>query len=96
MTTITPKDIEHLAQLARLELSEKENEQLNNDLPRIVEYVGQLQQVDTKGVEETSQVTGLENVTQPDEPCESNIHEELLKNAPKTQNNLVEVPKILK
>lgn len=55
-----------MAKLARLGLTEQEVEKLQTQLSNILDYVGQLNEVDTEGVEPTAQVTGLINVTRND------------------------------
>lgn len=57
---------EHLARLASLELTDEEHERLPKELEAIVGFVEQLNEVNTDGVAETSQVTGLQNVTRED------------------------------
>ncbi|MBI4253243.1 Asp-tRNA(Asn)/Glu-tRNA(Gln) amidotransferase subunit GatC [Candidatus Uhrbacteria bacterium] len=64
---LTKQDIEHIARLARLELSEEEKERFSSQLSSILDYVGQLSEVDTKGVEYHYHVEGLFNVMAPDE-----------------------------
>ena len=59
--SFTREEIEHLAKLARLELSEEEIVRYQGEMGRILDYVGELREVDTKGVEPTAQVTGLVN-----------------------------------
>lgn len=61
------KKIEHLAMLARLELSDEQKSSLINTLPDIIEYMDILNEVDTSSVEPTYQSTGLTNVTRQDE-----------------------------
>lgn len=63
---LTREDIDHIATLARLQLTDIEREQYRRELSAILGFVGQLQEVDTDGIEETTQVTGLENVTRED------------------------------
>ncbi|MFA5954857.1 MAG: Asp-tRNA(Asn)/Glu-tRNA(Gln) amidotransferase subunit GatC [Patescibacteria group bacterium] len=58
---LTREDIVHIAKLARLELSEQEIARYQGELSKILDYIGELQQVDTTGVEATAQVTGLTN-----------------------------------
>lgn len=64
---LTQDDVRRLAHLARLNLTQEEVERLANELTDILNYVDMLTEVDTEGVPETSQVTGLSNVTRPDE-----------------------------
>ncbi len=65
--SLTPEQVRHVAKLARLRLSEAEVEKFSTQLSSILDYVAILNEVDTEGVEPTSQVTGLENVTRADE-----------------------------
>lgn len=67
MANLSTDDVRHIAKLARLDLSEEEVAQFPSQLTAILEYVGQLQAVDTKGVEATAQVTGLTNSLRADE-----------------------------
>lgn len=68
MSTLNLQDIEHIARLARLELSESEKQQYAKELGIILDYVAMLDELDTSAVSETTQVTGLENVVREDEP----------------------------
>lgn len=58
---LTKEEVQHIAQLARLDLTEAEVERYQSELSRILEYIGQLSEVNTDGVEPTAQVTGLTN-----------------------------------
>ncbi len=70
---ITRDQAAHIAHLARLSLSDDELDTITGELSLILDMVDQLQAVDTTGVTETAQVTGLQNVTRPDiiTPCEN-------------------------
>ena len=59
MSTITTDDVRHLAQLSSLQLSDEEVANLQLDLGNILNYIDQLSELDTTGVEPTYQVTGL-------------------------------------
>lgn len=59
-------DVKKVARLANLPLTGKEEKQYGQQLDQVLDYVNQLQQVDTAGLSETSHVTGLTNVTRPD------------------------------
>lgn len=63
---LTPQDVQRLAHLARLKLTEEETNRLANQLTDILSYVSVLGDLDTAGVPETCQVTGLLNVTRED------------------------------
>jgi aspartyl-tRNA(Asn)/glutamyl-tRNA(Gln) amidotransferase subunit C len=64
---LTHDDVRRLAQLARLKLTDSEVDRLSKQLTDILSYVDMLREVDTSGVPETCQVTGLVTVTRPDE-----------------------------
>lgn len=66
MAKLTRKDVLHVAKLAKLKLTDKEVEKYLQQLAKVVDYISQLSEVDTTGVEPTSQTTGLENVFRPD------------------------------
>ncbi len=67
MAKLTKKDVLHVANLARLNLSDGEVNKFTDQLGDIIEFIGQLQEVDVKNVEPTNQTTGLENVYRDDE-----------------------------
>ncbi|OIO20190.1 MAG: Asp-tRNA(Asn)/Glu-tRNA(Gln) amidotransferase GatCAB subunit C [Candidatus Magasanikbacteria bacterium CG_4_9_14_0_2_um_filter_41_10] len=64
-------DIEHIADLARLHLTDEEKERYADQLSAVFDYIGMLNEVDTTGVAETCQVTGLEDVVREDVAVES-------------------------
>lgn len=90
---LTGDQIEHLAELARLELTDVEKVKFGSQLSSILEYVNALSKVDTEGVEPTLQVTGLENVAREDRVlgCEADIRELILKNIPQREGDLLKV-----
>lgn len=81
--------------LSNLPLTPNQEEKLAEELSETLEYVEQLESVDTKGVEPTSQVTGLENITREDEVGESLTQKQALQNAKQTHNGYIMVPAIL-
>ncbi len=83
---LTIEEVRHVADLAKLRLSEDDIAKFQKQLTDIVEFVGRLQEVDTNNIEPTSQVTGLENVLREDEVKPSLSQEKVLKNAPRTHN----------
>ncbi len=96
MSTITTDDVRRLAQLSNLQLSEDEVADLQVDLGNILNYVEQLAELDTSGVEPTYQVTGLENVWRDDVVQHSNVtRETLLALAAEQDDNSVKVPQVL-
>lgn len=96
MSIITTDDVHHLAQLSSLQLSDSEVENLRADLENIINYINQLNEVDTSGVEPTYQVTGLENVWRGDEIDAGSVTpEQLLDLAAEQSGHCVKVPKVL-
>ena len=95
MTAISVSDVQKLAQLSALEVTDEGAALLANELTHILGYVEQLESVDTEGVEPTYQVGGLHTVTRPDEVIDYGVsQEDLLKNAPKVNGAHVEVPRV--
>ena len=94
---LTKEQIKHIAELARLQLTEKELEIYGNQLSRVLGFIDQLQEVDTDDVEPTSQVTGLENVLREDTAREWDKKEskEALEQAPEIKNGQVKVKRVL-
>lgn len=96
MTQISHDDVQHLAQLSNLQLSDEEVSALQIDLENIVGYVQLLDELDTTGVEPTYQVTDLENVWRDDVVNNYGINKEtLLALAPAVDAAQIKVPKVL-
>jgi len=95
---ISKEQIEHIAKLARIELTEKEEEKFANDLSSILDYIDKLNKVDTENIKPIQQITGLESVVRKDEvknPSTSLGASKILDQAPNKQGNYFKVPKIL-
>src|SRR4030042_2700377 len=96
---ISREQSEHIAKLARMELTEKEKEKFSTELSSILDYIDKLNQVETKAIEPISQITGLENIVREDAPrkedTRSNIRDKFIKAAPAKKDNYFKVPKIL-
>lgn len=92
---ITAKDVEHVARLARLELSPAEKERMGRELDGILAYIDKLRSVDTSGVEPTSHAVPITNVMRDDVPGPSLSRAETLANAPDRHGDLFRVPRIL-
>lgn len=88
-------NVKHVAKLANLPLEPKEEKKFEKQLSEILSYVEKLKEVDTKNVEITSQVTGLENVTRKDEAAPSLTQEETLSGTKSQHNGFFKVPAIL-
>ena len=96
MADLTRDDVLKLAQLARLDLSDDEIETFKNELDEILHYVKQLDSVDTEGLEPTSQVTGLTNVTRKDSVKDYGYTPaDLLRNVPDTQDDQIKVKRMI-
>ena len=63
---LTPTQVRHIAKLARLTIRDDEVEKFSKELSAILDYIAKLQEVNTKNVEHTAQVTGLSNVFRED------------------------------
>lgn len=87
-------DVSHVAKLANLPLTDKEKEKFEKQLNDILSYIEKLNEVDTKNVEPTPQVTGLENVARKDKACPSLPQEEVLTNTKQKQNGMFKIPAI--
>jgi aspartyl-tRNA(Asn)/glutamyl-tRNA(Gln) amidotransferase subunit C len=89
------KDVEHVALLSRLELSENELDKFTGQLDAILEYIDVLNQVDTSAVEPMAHVLELRNVMRPDMARPSLPQKAALQNAPEAENGFFKVPKIV-
>ena len=88
-------DIKKIAKLANLKIKPEDEEKFEKQLNEILGYVEKLKEVDTKGIEITSQVTGLENVTREDKTAISLSQEEVLSGTKSQHNGLFKVNAIL-
>jgi aspartyl-tRNA(Asn)/glutamyl-tRNA(Gln) amidotransferase subunit C len=96
MADLTREDVLKLARLARLDLSDAEVEQFQGELAEILKYVEQLNDVDVDGLAPTSQVTGLTDVTRPDEVKDYGYAPaDLLKNVPATEDGQIKVKRMI-
>lgn len=93
--SLSQEDVRKVARLARLELAEPEITALQSQLSAILDYVAQLQQLDTSTVEELAHPLPLTNVFRPDEERPSLSVEEALQNAPQRLGDYFAVPAVL-
>ena len=91
---ITVKDEEHVAKLARLELTEEEKVLYTKQLGDVLKYVDQMNEVDTTNVKPMTQVVDFSNVMREDIPNQEIAKEALMSNAPDEENGFFKVPKI--
>jgi aspartyl-tRNA(Asn)/glutamyl-tRNA(Gln) amidotransferase subunit C len=96
MSKLTRDDVLKLARLARLQLTDEEVAEFSEELSEILQYVEQLGGVDVAGLQPTNQITGLTNVTRPDE-VEGYGYEpsELLKNLPAAEDKQIKVNRMI-
>lgn len=92
---ISRDDVQRVANLARLELSESQIEELTPQLAEIVAYVDQLSEVDTEGVEPMAHGVELSNVLRADEVRPGLSHTAALANAPRSDQDGFRVPAVL-
>ncbi|MBQ6516519.1 Asp-tRNA(Asn)/Glu-tRNA(Gln) amidotransferase subunit GatC [bacterium] len=91
---ITVKDVEHVAKLARLELTEEEKETYTKQLGDVLKYVEQMNEVDTSNVEPMAHPIDFVNVMRDDKVYYEQTKEALMQNAPEEENGFFKVPKI--
>lgn len=97
---LTDKEVKHIAKLARIELSEKDEERFKRDLSSILDFVNKLKEVNTDNVEPLYQTTGIVNSTRPDESrgefvVDDNLNEKLIGQVPHKENRFVKVKSVL-
>ncbi len=92
---ISREEILKVAQLAKLEFSEKELVTFDKDLNKILDYIEQLEEVDTSGVETLDSINPTGNVLRKDENIPSLTKEQSLQNAPEKQDGFFKVPKVV-
>lgn len=93
--SIDDGEVDHLADLARLNLGAEEKTSLKDDLNEILGLAEKIQDVDTEGVEPTYHAYPLENVTRPDEPRDDDSAEKVLEHAPDESDGYFVVPKVI-
>lgn len=91
---LTTQQVEHIARLARLALTDQEKEKYATELTMILDYVDQLEKVDTKNIEPIRQITGLFSVWQEDRIDECQSREKLLACSPESEAGQVRVPAV--
>ena len=95
MSKISQEDVRKVAKLARLELPEEEINTYTTQLEKILDYVAQLERVDTQDIPPTTRAVEEVNVTREDSILVTDVREELLELAPSREGDFYRVPKIL-
>ncbi len=92
---LTREEVVKISELARISLGENEVEKFQKELSAILDFVEELKKVDTEGLEEVSQVTGLVNVQRDDKPETAENHEAIFSQAPEMKDGFYKVKAIL-
>ncbi len=95
---LTKDNVVHIAKLARLELSEAEIITYTEQLSAVLGYIEVLESVNTDGIEETCQVTGLQDVVRDDEvvSCDDDTRKKLIEQFPESKEGLLKVKGVFK
>ncbi len=94
-TKLSLEQVEHIAELAKLRLTDEEKERFREQLSDILAYAERLQALDTEAIPPTATVLPLRTVLRPDEPQPSMPREDILANAPAAQDGCFVVPAVL-
>lgn len=92
---LTIKEVEHVAMLARLSLTEDEKKVFADQLGAILDYAGKLNELDTEGIEPLAHILPVFNVFRADEVKPGTSRDEILSNGPLTEDGYYKVPKIV-
>lgn len=94
---LSSDEVQHIADLARIEVGEEEKEKYAEDLSAVLSYIDQLSEVDTKNIPATNQVTGLTNVVREDimEDCDDETRKRIIDSAPLEENGYIKVKAVL-
>ncbi|MFO7917248.1 MAG: Asp-tRNA(Asn)/Glu-tRNA(Gln) amidotransferase subunit GatC [Anaerolineae bacterium] len=92
---LSREEVLHIAELAKLGITEEETEQFTEQLSDILDYFDMLSRLDTSDISPTAQAIHMRNVTRPDEVEASLAPEEALKNAPEREGGFFRVEPIL-
>ncbi len=93
--SLTIADVEHVASLARLGLSDDETERMREQLSSILEHIAVLQEIDTDRIPPTAQVNAVTNVLRDDVVRPSLSQEAVLANAPQSRDGFLEVRAVM-
>jgi aspartyl-tRNA(Asn)/glutamyl-tRNA(Gln) amidotransferase subunit C len=92
---LTPEEVEHVALLGRLRLTEEERARFTTQLNSILDHFEQLKDIDTADVPPMSHAVPVSNVVREDQPKPSLAPEEALQNAPDQDRNCFRVPRVI-
>ena len=94
MSQITKTDVEHVAELARLKLTEEEKQKFTQELGDILNYINELDELKDEEIEPISQIGGLENIVRADEITNKSDRDNLLKNVPAQERGFIKVKQV--
>ena len=96
-TRISSEEVQHIADLARIEITGKEKEKFADELSAVLSYIDQLNEVDTKDVSVTNQVTGLANVVREDiaQNSSDDTKKKIIDTAPLKEDGYIKVKAVL-
>lgn len=92
---LSREEVDHIALLARLDLTDPERERAGGELSQILDHFEQLKELDTDGVPPTSHVMPVVNVLRADEPRPGLTREAALQNAPEAAGGMFQVPRVV-
>lgn len=92
---VSKKDVEHVAKLARLGLTEKEKDLFTSQLNQILEYAESINKLDTQNIEPTTQVIQMPTPYRKDSLAPYPFTSDILKNGPEHEKSMFKVPRIL-
>lgn len=92
---VTRDTIEHIAGLARLNITETEKDKLTKEMENIISYVDKLNELDTSGLKPMEHVIPLKNVLRDDKVARSYDRAAILANAPSSEDGCFKVPKVV-
>ena len=93
--SLAKKEIEHIANLARIGLSNSETEKCQKDLSAVLDWIKQLEEVDVSNIEPISHITGVENVMRDDRSTDFGKEEKIVKLFPEEKDNYDKVKSVL-
>lgn len=91
---LSKQEVEKIAKLSRLELTDDEKDKFAGQLSAVLDYVGKLNEVNTENVDMTAQVTGLENVYREDVVDQCDFQKELIKQAAESEDGLIKTKSV--
>ena len=92
---INDKIVDKISSLCKLEFTGEEKDAIKEDMNKMLDFVGKLEEIDTEGVEPLIHISDEVNVLRPDVAVVSITQEEALKNAPKKDSTYFKIPKVL-